>query len=165
MNCIYFETGDSRREHSSAGITFVFTKWGMVCGSPQGVYKAKNTQEMAALAVLASDPKSNIWEIDQTTYERRLGIKETTEPISWQTFDSGSKKDSSVVPPAAERIKPTFDRSSIPAVPVEEAPPAVQVKPLDNVQDALKTGKTEVVVSPPPVQASKKSKSKFNIAE
>jgi hypothetical protein len=160
MTGIYFETGDCRRTHSAAGINFNFTKWGMLGGSPQGVYKAQSMQEAAALATIASDAKSGVWEIDQTTYERRLGIKEVTQPMNWNTFDSSTPANSGGVPvpnPAAERIKATVDRSLIPPVENKEKPAeVVEVQPLDSA-DAPKVGKTEVIVSPPPPQPARKS--------
>lgn len=161
MKAIYFETGDSRRTYSSSGKTFTFTKWGMIGGSPQGVYQAQNAEESAALSALASDPKSGVWEIDQAIYERRMGVKQSEAPMAWQTYDSSTKQSAAQPPKPGEFIKPKVDRAEFPA-PVAVAEPVIEVKPL-SAGDDFKTGKTEVVVHPlnqtPSVKSSRKNKS------
>lgn len=155
MKSIYFETGDSRRTYSAAGLSFTFTKYGMLGGCPQGVYMAQSAQESAALAALASDPKSGIWEIEQAVYEQRLGLQKSNAPMSWQTFDSTSSKNAAQPPKPVDIIKPTVDRSAFPPPVTAEPEPSVEVKPLA-ASDEFKVGQTEVVVSPPPAQQSKK---------
>lgn len=163
MKDIYFETGDSRRTYTASGQSFNFTKWGMIGGSPQGVYKAQSEGEAAALSVLASDAKSGVWAISVADYERKLGVKQSEAPMAWQTYDSTTSKTGNQppVPLPGEFVKPKVDRSEFPQ-PTPAAEPVIEVKPLAE-SDEFRTGKTEVVVHPltpgPSAKSSKKPKS------
>lgn len=150
MNPQFYEAENCTRKIEHNGRVFKFNPWGTVGGCLCGVYVAETKEEIESLDSLVKTPKSLVTKITEQDYAKRLNIRQTRQPLSFISADSGPGQKSKPNPAVVkedQKIRVDVEAAKVNAKPTELLEAEIitkKVEPITKVEDILKPGKVDV---------------------